>query len=296
MFSKNKGAMVLLLLAVSIIWGMGFSIVKLMLDHGTPVFLLVAMRFLLGALSLLGTKKLLKAPPFNKKVFFSGSVIACVVLAAFVLQSYAAKYTTPAKNGMLTGVYVIFTAVLSIFLFKKSAIKPLADAMLCVIGMFLFFEIFSENMNLNKGDLLSLSAALLFAVHFIMLERESHKHNSLNFTFAQLIGVGIMALVLSILTERHLYTNIEVLYFILGSIFLGVFSTGFAYLVQTMAQARLKATTVSTILCSEAVFAVIFSLLLGYEKFNKWIAIGGGIIFVSILSSVFITPRKAVRQ
>ncbi len=292
MLNKNKGVMVLLLLAVSAIWGMGFSIVKLMLDHGTPVFMLVASRFLLGALSLLVSRKILKAPPFEKKAFYSGAIIACVVLAAFVLQSYAAKFTTPAKNGMLTGIYVIFTAVLSIFLFKKSAIKPLADAFLCVVGLFVFFEIFSENINFNKGDLLSLSAAFLFAIHFIMLERESCKHNSLNFTFAQLLGVGIMALILSLATERHLFEGIQLTYFVLGSLFLGVFSTGFAYLVQTVAQARLKATTVATILCSEAVFAVVFSLMLGYEKFNKWIAIGGGLIFLSILSSIFISPSK----
>ncbi|MGI6212970.1 MAG: DMT family transporter [Christensenellales bacterium] len=288
--------LVLLLIAVSAVWGMGFSIVKLMLDHGTPVFLLVAIRFIVGALSLLCARPILKSPPISKNEVYSGAVISCVLLTAFVLQSYAAKYTTPSKNGMLTGVYVIFTALLSIALFRKKAVKPLADASVCIVGMFIFFEIFSENMNMNAGDLLSLGAALFFAIHFILLEKESHKYDSTNFTFVQLAGVGIMGLILSVITERQLYVNIEMPYFILGALFLGVFSTGFAYLMQTFTQAHIKATTVSTILCSESVFAVIFSLMLGYEQFNKWIAIGGAIIFLSILSSVFIQPGKNHKQ
>lgn len=293
MFSKTSRLILVLLLgATSIIWGMGFSIVKLMLDHGTPVFLLVSLRFILGALSLLGARGVLRSPAITKGEVYSGSVISWVVLVAFILQSYAAKHTTPAKNGMLTGVYVIFTALFSIILFKRSAIKPLIDAIVCIIGMFLFFEVFSENMNLNKGDILALGAAFLFAIHFILLERESHKHDATNFTFVQLAGVGILSLILSLITEMPQYAGIELKYLILGSLFLGIFSTGFAYLMQTAAQARIKATTVSTILCSEAVFAVIFSLMLGYEKFNKWLAIGAGIIFLSIFSSVFIQPSK----
>ncbi|HKL94094.1 MAG TPA: EamA family transporter, partial [Clostridia bacterium] len=70
--------------------------------------------------------------------------------------------------------------------------------------------------------------------------------------------------------------------------FLGIFSTGFAYLIQTLAQKNFSATTVSMVACLEAVFATAISLILGLEFLTPHLAVGAIYIIFSILRAVLL--------
>ena len=155
---------ILLFITVTIIWGGSFLFVNDLLHDNIPIFLLMAVRFTIGSAFLLVLRKINKAPPITKAEVIHGSVMGLIIFVAFFLQTLGAYYTTPAKNGMLTGLYVVFVALLEIFTKRRIRMKPIADALVCVLGMMILFDIFKSSFKMNIGDLLTIFCASVFAI------------------------------------------------------------------------------------------------------------------------------------
>ena len=278
---------ILLFITVTIIWGGSFLFVNNLLHDNIPIFLLMTVRFTIGSVFLLVLRAVNKTPPIKKAEVIHGSVMGLIIFVAFFLQTLGAYYTTPAKNGMLTGLYVVFVAILEIFIKRKIRMKPIADAFICVLGMMILFDIFKSSFKMNLGDLLTIFCALVFAAQFIVLEKYSPNLNSLNYAVMQLIFVSVISVGLSLVFESSRYSAIILTpAIILKIIFLGLFSTGYAYLVQTFVQTKLSAVTVSMVSCLESVFAVVFSIIFAYDKLSVSLIVGSLIILASMLSAV----------
>ncbi|MPN23768.1 hypothetical protein SDC9_171161 [bioreactor metagenome] len=69
----------------------------------------------------------------------------------------------------------------------------------------------------------------------------------------------------------------------LGALYLGVFSTTIAFLLQTICQKMVDGTKTAIILSTEAVFGTIFSVLILKEIVTLKMLIGIAIIFTSII-------------
>ena len=68
-------------------------------------------------------------------------------------------------------------------------------------------------------------------------------------------------------------------------LYLAVFSTTLAFLMQTVAQKHLSETKAAIILSTESVWGMIFSVVLAYEVLTFRMFIGAFIIFIAILLS-----------
>jgi len=278
---------VLWFISVTLIWGGSFLFVNDLLHDNIPIFLLMFARFTIGSIFLLVLRTFNKAPPIKKPEVFHGSIMGLIIFVAFFLQTLGAYYTTPAKNGMLTGLYVVFVAILEIVIKRKIRLKPIADALVCVIGMMILFDIFKSSFKMNLGDLLTILCALVFAAQFIVLEKYSPNLNSINYAIIQLIFVSAVSLILSLIFESSGYAAITLTpAIVLKVIFLGLFSTGYAYLIQTIVQTKLFAVTVSMVSCLESVFAVVFSIIFAYDNLTLSLVVGSLIILASMLSAV----------
>lgn len=282
----------LFMLSVTVIWGFGFIVVKQLLDNNAPVFFIIALRFLIGGLILLIMSRIFAKSKFTKEEIKWGIIIGIELFFCFASQTYGTSLTTPSKNGMLTGVYVIFVPIIMSIINKRLAIKPIIDAIICMFGMAVFFGIFSDNPSVNFGDVLSLMCAFGFAVHFILIDRKTTKMNSLNFTSIQLLTVALLAISVSLCFEIKSYKSIQGLPFVVGILFLGVLSTGYAYIVQTLTQRKLSSNTISIVASMESVFAVIFSMLFGFDKPTPSLIFGAIIIMIAIVSSVAISNQS----
>lgn len=71
----------------------------------------------------------------------------------------------------------------------------------------------------------------------------------------------------------------------IGALYLGVFSTTLAFLVQTICQKRVDGIKTAIILSTEAVFGTLFSIILLHEVVTGRMIIGSMIIFTSIIMS-----------
>lgn len=285
---------ILLFISVTIIWGCGFLFIKDLVSANIPVLFLVSLRFMLGSVFLLFFRLLSpQKSKFDSYEFVHGFIMGIIIFAAFAFQTYGAIYTTPSKSGMLTGLYVIIVPIILAALRRKIIIKPFIDAFICLIGVGILFNVFGDSVTVNFGDILTILCAAAFSIQFIVLEKYSPQLNSMNYTIIQLFSVSIISLACSIIFEKDVYSDIKVgLPEIFKIAYVGFLATGYAYIIQTLIQSKLPSTTVSLLSCLESVFAVLFSLVFGYEVLSLYLIIGAIIMIVSMVSAVLLQEHR----
>jgi len=274
------------------IFGIDFVVVKMLLENAFPVFFLLALRFSIGAFALLPfcyksnamQQTIIKV--VDKKETKYGVVAGLVFFAAFGLQTIGAYYTTPAKNGVFTGLYVIFVPAIIMLIKRKFAWRPLLYAIVCFLGIMVISNFFSEQLTINIGDILTIACAAAFAGHFIILEKflVNSKINFYKFTAIQIFVAAILSFVISLIFEKNTYDIIHWNYqIILLLLFLSIIGTALTFFIQTVVQSKLSANAVSIISCSESVFAVSFALCFGFDKFSFSLLLGTVIIVISMI-------------
>lgn len=285
--TPTKYRYLFLFLLTTVIWGFGFLVVKNLTNRETPVYFILTGRFVLGVATLTIFRKLAKSPKLSAKEALRGAICGTALFAAFATQTWGTTLTTPAKNGMLTGTYVLFVPLFLTALERKIRWRPFVDAAICAVGLFVFFEVYRDTTSFNLGALFSLVSGVFFAIHFLATERLTSRFEPLNSAAAQLATVAVWAILFSAAFERDKidFASIATSRSAAEFLYLGVISTGFAYWSQVLAQSKLEATVVSVVACLESIFAVVFSILFGYETISAGIVVGTLIVLVATVRS-----------
>jgi drug/metabolite transporter (DMT)-like permease len=107
---QQKNKYIFFILFQCAIFGIDFIAVKYILVAGYAPFFLLAVRFFIATLAFVGFYSIFnifhscKVNTFNKKELLYGVIAGVFLFLSFALQTYGAKYTTPAKNGVFTGL------------------------------------------------------------------------------------------------------------------------------------------------------------------------------------------------
>ena len=287
--NKGSGRSICLLLLITLGFGFSFILIKELMNANYPVFLLLALRFLIGTFSLFAFR-MIKPFPINKDDVKYGVVVGMALFFGFLFQTTGAAFTTPAKNGLYTGLYVLFVPTITMIRQKKFTLKPVLLAVLCFAGVAIISNVFGD-ITFNIGDLLTTFCALSFAIQFILLEKYSPSLNPVNFTIVQLATVAIISSVISFLLERDSFSMIKADKYLLMIVFLGLFETGISFLIQTYVQSQITANVVALVSCMESVFAMGFSLVFGYDILSMTLILGSILIIASMVISSISNPE-----
>ncbi|MEW9096775.1 MAG: DMT family transporter [Clostridiaceae bacterium] len=278
---KNKALIAdLSLLFVAIIWGSGFVATKNALDAYSPYFI-IASRFSIACL-FIGVIFAKKIKSINKKDIFAGSIIGFFLFLGFATQTVGLQYTTAAKQSFLTGTNVVMVPFIYWIVKKqKPDIYNLTATFLCLIGIgFLTFE---GSLHINLGDGLTLMCALFFACHIVSVGYFAEKHDPIILTFIQFLVASILSIIsVFIFNELPPSFSREGLFPIL---YLGLFSTLLAFLIQNVSQKFTTPTHAAIILCLESVFGSLLSCFLLGESFTYKMLIGCVVIFLAIITA-----------
>lgn len=266
------------LLFVAAVWGGGFVAVKDALDTVTPL-LLMSYRFVMAAsiMYIFFAKKIGK---LSKTDFLSGCVVGTVLFLAFAAQTFGLQYTTASKQGFLTATYVVMVPMLYWIIYRKAPkSKAFIGSILTIAGIAMVSV--SKDMVFNKGDMLTLLCALLFALHIISLEYYTKKVDVLKLSFLQLAVAAVLFVVSALIFEPIAFDLTPRAW---GAIvYLAIFSTFACFTVQTIAQKHTTSSHASIIMSLESVFAAIFGVLLLRETMTTLMIGGCVLIFVAIL-------------
>ena len=280
---RGNVSYIVYLLLINLGFGFSFILIKELMNVNYPIFLLIALRFAIGSFSL-HVFKMFKPQRISRKEVFSGCLLGAFLFLGFVFQTTGAALTTPAKNGLFTGLYVIFVPIIVMIAKKEFRWKPLALSLFCFVGVVFISNVFSD-IAINTGDLLTIACALAFALHFVFTEKYAPTLNPINFTLIQLTVVALASSLISIATETNLYSIVKMDKYMMIVIFLGLVETGLCLSIQTHIQSKIKADVIAVISCMESVFAVMFAIIFGYDMLTLSLILGAIIIVSSMIIS-----------
>ncbi|HLR23792.1 MAG TPA: DMT family transporter [Pseudogracilibacillus sp.] len=262
----------------AIIWGSGFAASAMALEFYTP-YQILAGRFLIGVV-LLSVCFHKSVKSMKKRTMMKGLLLGTILYIAFALQTVGLQYTTPSKNAFLTAVNVVIVPFIG-FLFYKRKIDlfELMGAILSIIGIALLS--LQLNGEMNIGDLLTLLCAVAFACHIFYTARFVREEDPIALTLMQMLTAACIGfMVTGLKGEMHFAMHQEAL---MPLVYLGIFSTTIAYVLQTAAQKFITETKAAIILSTEALWGTFFSVLLLSEVLTWRMTIGAIIIFFAII-------------
>ena len=153
-------------------------------------------------------------------------------------------------SAFVTGTTVVFAPLIAwILLRRRLTTRAAAAVFLALVGLAM---ITVRSFAVGPGTLLILTAAVLWALHLVALERWSRAGHLYGLTVIQLATSAIVALGCQVLLDDWQgFTPLMSVSAAAGIIFLGAAATGGAFIALSWAQTRLDTTTTAVILTLE---------------------------------------------
>lgn len=269
----------LALLSTALIWGTSFVILKSAINSISTMWVL-AIRFIISAVIMLviAGKRLKKMDRSTVK----GSVLMGLCLAiAYIVQTYGLLFTTPGKNAFLTATYCVLVPFMAWGIYKrKPGSSNIIAALLCIVGIG-FVSLSTGFDGLNIGDVLTLFSGVFYAMQIIMMEHYIHDADSVSVAAVEFTAAAVLCLVGALLFEPFPREIPQDAYFTM--FYLSIMCTAVCFFLQAWGMRYTPSSTAAVIMTLEAVFGVIFSLMLGQEQLTARLSFGFVLIFVSVL-------------
>lgn len=280
------------ILFVSFIWGTTFVIVKNALVDIGP-FLFLAMRFI-SAFLLLAVLSFHNIKQISWSTIRAGSLLGFFLFAGYVFQTVGLQYTTSSNAGFITGLNVVLVPVIYSFLSKTLPTRQIvATVILATTGLYLM-SVPATSFHLAYGDLLVLCCSLAFAFHVVYVGQLSHKHNAVAITGIQILFVGLLCLVISLLMEPWPAT---ITYNVWSALLItSVLATSLAFLLQNALQKYSTPTRFAIVLATEPVFAGLAGFLWGHEILSHRAMMGAALILAAMLLSILLKSDQGAKN
>lgn len=270
----------LMLVLVTLCWGVSYYMIDLCLvEMGT--FNLNAFRFL-GAFIIAVIFTFPKLKGVNKETLKYAFFIGFSLVFVYIGATFGVMYTSLSNSGFLCALSVVFTPLLGIIIFRQRPDKKMVIIVLiCLIGIALMS--LNEQLKPALGDIFCLMCAFAYAVDLLITEKAVAKEevNAFQLGVFQLGFTGLFMLILSFIFEDPCLPSSGIVW---GSaLFLAVFCTGVAFIVQTIAQQYTSATHVGVIFTLEPVFAGIVAFALAGEILLPRAYFGAFLLLISLI-------------
>ncbi len=277
---KNLLGQLLLLLA-TILWGTSFFILKDTIDN-VPSSFVLGLRFTgsFVIIAIIFPKKL----KMNKSTLLHGFYIGLCTAAAYIVQTFGLKGTTPSKNAFLTAVYVVIVPfMIWIFYKKRPSLFNLSAAIISTVGMLIIC--FGSGEGFLIGDLLSFASSFFYAFQIILLQKYNKKDDTTQLVMIYLLTIGIINFIISAITELP-YTSLDISGKNWLSIaYMAIACTTIAQFCQAQGQRFVSSEQSALILSLESVFGTLFSVILGGEVLTWNLILGFVLIFIAVIVS-----------
>lgn len=277
--TKNTGAKAALF-GAALIWGSSFLIVKNSMDAMQP-HLLIAIRFTIGCLllSIIFYKKLKK---INKDYMIKGGIIGLFLYLGYTLQTIGITDTTPGKNAFLTAIYCVLVPFMYWAVDKKKPdIYNILAAFTTVIGI--GFVSLNGDFSMRMGDAFTLGGGVAYAAQLVAITKYGKDKDPILLTIIQFGYTAVLSWVVVLLF--HETTGAWSTGLLTGILYVSVFSTAVAILLQNVGQKYTKPAPAAIILSLESVFGVLFSVVFYHEIITLRLLIGFLLIFIAVIIS-----------
>lgn len=283
-----------MLVLVTLCWGVSYYLMDISLSDLGP-FTLNAFRFG-GAFVIASILMFPKLKTVNKTTIKYSVLVAVALVFVYIGATFGVMYTSLSNSGFLCALTVVFTPVLAFFFKKQVPDKKLILVIImCTIGIALLT--LNEQLRPALGDILCILCAVAYAVDLLITETAVAKEEVDAFQLGvfQLGFTGLFNLLIACFTETPHFPQSGAVW---GAVvFLAIFCTGVAFIVQAMAQQYTSASHVGVIYTLEPVFSGIVAFLFAGEVLLPRAYLGAVILLASLfVMEIDFGKRKESRE
>lgn len=292
MSDRTRGE--LALIAVTLVWGASFVLVKSTLDH-VSTWLFLAARFTVAALTLLlffGKRTAVKGSA--RPLAIRGGVLAGLCLASgFFFQTFGLRHTTPSKSAFITGLTSALVPFLAFLVYKKAPHpSEVMGVAMATVGLGLL-TMPAGSLGIGYGDAISLCCTVAFAGHILLLGRYSPIAPFELLSTTQLAVTAAVCWAMVAFVEVP-YGGTQVRVWI-AVLLTGILCTAIPFTVQAWAQQHTTSTRVALIFAIEPLSAAITSYAVLGETLTAKAALGALLILAGVLT-VELKPGRPLKH
>ena len=272
------------------IWGLGFPMTRFALAGGLSAAALMTVRFLIAGVLMLIILRA-RRTRIERRGVIDGLWLGCFLAILFWSQTDGMRFTTTAKSGFITGLYVLFTPLIAVGVGQRIKLTSAIGAVIATFGLYLLVHLPGAWWaGWNRGDLETLLCAVLCAVHIVLMGVFARRTDAWLLAGTQVIVAGIVSAVVTALLPapygyQHLVEGLSQPTVIGSLLYLAVFSTVFAFWGQAVAQTQLGPAEAAVLFCIEPVTAALLSVFWLKEPMTPQQAMGGALIVLAMIVS-----------
>jgi drug/metabolite transporter (DMT)-like permease len=221
----------------------------------------------------------------------AGLGVGVLLALAYGLQTAGLELTTVASTGFITGLYVVFTPLIALWLFgTRVPAAAWVGVALAVVGLLLLNGVPGGS---TLGNALVLANAVAQSFQIASMERFAPRYDARALTFLQMttcfVGFTVVALALGELEMPEGRT-------VWGALVVtGVFAGALGYLIATWVQAQTTAARAALVFTLEAPFAALFGVLLADEVLGV-VGVAGCLIMLAGIVLAEPAAAEALRR
>lgn len=282
----------LALAAVTLLWGSSFTLVKSALDD-VSVVLFLALRFTVAAVAL--------ACLYWRQLAGNGAAIrggiwcGLLLAAAYLLQTFGQKFTTPARSGFLTALNVVLVPFFAALVYKSvPRWMEATGILLALAGMSLMTLSGAGGFGnpVNRGDILTIGCAIAYAVHILVVGEYVKGGGFAALSVTQVsVTAGLCWLAVAAGFEPLFFRPSTLVW--AAVLITGLLCTALAFTVMAWAQQHTTPTRVALIFALEPISAWLTSYLVLGERLGAWPAVGAGLILAGVAAVEWKPARSA---
>lgn len=274
-----------------IIWGTTFIASKLLLDEFTPLQVMI-MRFIIAYITLfILNHKIQKTNIKEEFIFLSLAVTGTTIY--FLCENEALTITLVSNVSILLSVAPLLTAILAHFFTNDEKVnkKVIFGSIIAFAGVAMVVFNGTVMLQLNPlGDLLSVGAALSWAIYSIILKKNVKQYDPVYLT-RKVVFYSILTTIPLLYLEGSSFPLVELKNptFLFSLIFLGVLGSGICYVAWNIATKKLGIITTNNYIYLNPFVTMLAAGLILHEK----ITIMGVFGALLIVSGVVVAGMKS---
>jgi drug/metabolite transporter (DMT)-like permease len=282
----RRNLLYIAMLATAAVWGGSFVLMKDAIQE-QDVYSFLSSRFLVASALMIAYRPNVFKGLTSK--FIKQGVLAGVLLGGgYIFQTLGLAKTTVSNTGFITGLYLVFTPLISLIILKRKVLNiQWLAVVVATLGLFL---ISYNGISVGIGEILVLISALFYGAHFVALGEWSDGKNTYALTLIQILTVSAIASICALVNGYQLPPSANVWQAVLFTAF---FATFLAFIVQTKAQSVMSATAASVLLAMETPFALFFGLVFNSDPLTMRIIAGGTMVMFAMGVVIWSDNKKS---
>jgi drug/metabolite transporter (DMT)-like permease len=289
---NNRVAARIGLLLTALVWGSTFGLTKIALADVDPVLFLF-IRFSVATLSLVPVYLIRRSAAAHDKHLSPsrglresagpGVILGLIYAVGYVAQTVGLRSTSATTSGFITGMNVVFVAVLFSLINRRLPTKPgLAGVLLATAGLLTITV--TGRLTLARGDAMTLVCAVFFALHIVATERYAKSVDPVAVTLVQTALISVVTLILCLIRAIPINLRDVSATALLSALYCGVLATSAAFVVQTAAQRVASSIETAIAYSMEPVFAAAFASVFVGEDPSLRVIAGGAMILAGMVT------------